>query len=252
MAVKRSLSVEDAFDKDINTLINALNALGDKKMIALATNRGINRVRKTLTSNAVPRAARSANLMAYHIRRKIPAKFGHNATPKIPQAKITIRRTDMAAISLFAKPTNSRKGAAIAHKRGDLDIGAIAQASNRGRHSKAIKIGKGKSARTFTGAFISQGKRRATDPQYNDYVMRSLGAKKNVLAGRFYQVLKRVGPKPYPLEVVKIPLKAALTGSFRAATRSVIRPGGAATKIMDASFRHAVKTKLGISRFTTT
>jgi hypothetical protein len=234
------VSLGPAFNKNVEFLITTLEKMGKKGAIVNATNRGINKIKAKIVSDAVPRAARGANLSNYHIRRKIPANMQHNALPKLPRAKITVRRTDMAAISLFARPTKSRAGASNVYKKGDLDTGAIEQAINRGKKSKVLKVGKGKSARNFTGAFISKGTRRETDPKYDQYVTKSLGAGRKVLRGRFYQVLKRVGSNPYPLDVVKIPLKAALTGSFRAASRTVIRPGGAGAKLM----QHEVYTEL--------
>lgn len=234
---KRVVSLNEAFDKNIEFLIKTLEKMGKQGAIVNATNRGINKIKAKIVSDAVPRAGRSANLTNYHIRRKVPANMQHNALPTFPRAKITVRRTDMAAISLFARSAKSRKGE---YKKGDLDTGAIEQALKRGKNNKVLKVGKGKSARNYTNAFISKGERRQTDAKYDQYVTKSLGAGRKVLKNRYYQVLKRVGAKAYPLDVVKIPLKAALTGSFRAASRSVIRQGGPAAKLM----RHEVYTEL--------
>lgn len=234
---KNVVSLSPAFDKNIELLIQTLEKMGKKNAILVATNRGINKIKAKIVSDAVPRAARGANLTNYHIRRKVPANMQHNALPNFPRAKITVRRTDMAAISLFARSSKSRIGE---YKKGDLDTSAIDQAINRGKKNKVLKVGKGKSARSYTNAFISKGKRRETDPKYDEYVTKSLGAGRKVLKNRFYQVLKRVGKNAYPLDVVKIPLKAALTGSFRAASRSVVRQGGPAAKLM----RHEVYTEI--------
>ncbi len=238
----RVVSLDNAFNKNIESLIIALEKMGKQGAVLNATNRGINKIKAKIVSDAVPRAARGANLTNYHIRRKVPANMQNNAVPSFPRARITVRRTDMAAISLFARSAKSRLGE---YKKGDLDTGAIKQAMAKGKKSKVIKIGKGKSARTYTNSFISKGKRRETDPKYNDYVTRAYGAGRKVLKNRHYQVLKRIGSNPYPLDVVKIPLKAALTGSFRAASRTVIRPGGPAAKLMEHEIYTELKRQTG-------
>lgn len=244
---RNSLAANQLFDKELTKIVKMLGALGGKELVIRAKSRGINVAKRALVSNAVPRAARTARVNPYHIRRKMPEKFQHNANKKIPRAKITIRRTDMAAISLFARGANSRVNAKVTYKRGDLDISAITAAIARGQKGQGVKVGKGKAARTYPGAFISKGQRRQNDPKYDQYVQDKLGAKSKKLKNKHWQVLKRQGPKPFPLDVIKIPLRATLTGSFRAAARTVWRPGGQAGKAMKQSFVYAMKKQLGVA-----
>lgn len=242
MSLRRQLELDNAFNKDIDYLIDALIGMGKPDAMVKATNRGINKIKGRIVSRAVPKAAISANLSKYHIRRKLPASFQHNATPKRPRAKITVRRTDMAAISLFARPTNSRKGE---YKKGDLDKNAIATAKRQAKHGKVLKVGKGKHARTYTSAFISKGTRREQDPKYDEYLTKRFGAGKKVLRDRYFHVLKRVGAKPYPLDVVKIPLKHAMTGAFRFSARAVLAKNGQAAKLMGHEVLTEVKRQTG-------
>lgn len=246
---RQSVDTSRLFVGDLAKLETLLNVIGTKTVIP-AQNRALNRIKRSLSSKAVPIAARTANLSNYHIKRKVPAKFQHNATPKVPRAKITLRRTDMAAISLFARASNSRKGASNTYRKGDLDKAAIEKAMLRSRKSKqkTLKVGKGKTARTYRGAFIAQGKRRASDPKYNDYVQKKYGAGRNVLAGKYFHVLKRVGPKPYPLDVISIPIKKPLTNAFRAASRIVFRRGGQAQKEFTSSYKFEILKYTGALR----
>ena len=213
--------------------------------------RSINKVATRITSKAVPKAARLASVDPYHIRRKMPHKAQHKARPynpagKEPRAKITVMRGEMAAISLFMSVRNvkTRKNNL---NRGKLNAGALRAAAKQGKTQKGVTVGKGRYARSIPGAFISNGLRRTTDPAYNKFIEKKYGAGKSGLKGRNYQVLKRKGKKPYPLEVLKIPLSRSVTTAFGKTARDMYRPGGLASQLFEHEVRREIKKLTGIT-----
>lgn len=231
-------------------VMDLFNDLGDIVAPTVAA-RTINKVATRIKSQAVPKAAAMASIDPYHIRRKMPYKAQHKARPynpagKEPRAKITIMRGDMSAISLFMAVRKSRAKNNMTVK-GKLNIAAIHAAAKQGQSQRGVTVGKGRYARSIPGAFIQNGGRRARDPAYNDYVTKKLNAGKNVLKGKYYQVLQRKGKKPYPLNVLKIPLARAVTNAFGKTARDMYRPGGLASSLFEYEVKREIKKLTGVS-----
>ena len=231
-------------------IMDLFNDLGDITAPTVAA-RTINKVATRIKSQAVPKAASMASVDPYHIRRKMPHKAQHKARPynpagKEPRAKITIMRGDMSAISLFMAVRKSRAKNNMTIK-GKLNVGAIYAASKKGERQKGVTVGKGRYARSIPGAFIKKGAKRARDPAYNNYVMKKHGAGSNVLKGKYYQVLARKGAKPYPLEVLKIPLAKAVTNAFGKTARDMYRADGLAAKLFAHEVKREIKKLTGVS-----
>lgn len=231
-------------------VMDLFNDLGDITAPTVAA-RTINKIATRITSQAVPKAAKMASVDPYHIRRKMPRKAQHRARPynpagKEPRAKITVMRGEMAAISMFMAVRKSRAKSNMTLK-GKLNKADIHAARKKGEKTKGVTIGKGRYSRSIPGAFIQSGIKRATDPAFNKKVVSKYGAGKNVLAGKHYQVLARKGSKPYPLEVLKIPLARAVTNAFGKTARDMYRPGGLAAKLFEHEVKREIKKLTGLT-----
>jgi hypothetical protein len=231
-------------------IMDLFNDLGEITAPTVAA-RTINKVATRITSQAVPKAAKMASVDPYHIRRKMPHKAQHKARPynpagKEPRAKITVMRGDMSAISLFMAVRKSRAKNNMTLK-GKLNVAAIHSAAKQGKNQKGVTVGKGRYSRSIPGAFIQNGIKRATNPAYNNHVVQNLGAGANVLKGKHYQVLKRKGKKPYPLDVLKIPLAKAVTHAFGKTARDMYRPGGLASQLFEHEVKREIKKLTGVS-----
>jgi len=206
--------------------------------------RTVNKIATRVISGAVPKASKMASVDPYHIRRKMPKRAQFKATKnnpagKQPRAKITVTRGEMSAISMFMAVRKSRaKNTNIV--KGKLDMSALNNAAEQGRGQKGVTVGKGRFSRSYPGAFIQNGKARATNPAYNKMLVEKYGAGKNVLAGKHFQVLQRKGKKPYPLKVLKIPMHKAITNAFGKSARDIYRAGGLASQL----FEHEVKREI--------
>jgi hypothetical protein len=181
------------FVPEMNKAITNINSLG-KKMLPRAARSSTNKMARAITKNTQKKAAAQLKIpttvLKYHEHKAAPGKKKPRFTlllsgKKRTEAIIKMGRTAIPVVRLISNPAKQDTRLKVMRKR------------------KSIKAGK----HVYPGAFVAAGVTPSS---------------KGVLKGR-YQVMKRTGKSRYPLEVIKLETKTAVTRHAIRETRTELR-----------------------------
>lgn len=181
------------FVHEMNRAVTNLSILG-KKLVPAAAASSANKMARAIRTATIKQAAKQLRvpepILKYHESKSKSNKRSQRfrlklATTNNPEAQVRMGRTGIPAVRLIKNPAG-------------LDTRLA-----RVRRKKSIKAGQ----HVFQGVFVAAGVTKHA---------------KGVLKGR-YQVMRRTGTSRYPLEVVKIQTKTAITRHAIRETRAQLR-----------------------------
>jgi hypothetical protein len=166
-----------------------------------------------------------AKVPRWVIARKLPTKLQRKASLKdfYRRGKMTSKSqiilSDVQGITILSKKASGAGGGSAPPVVDQSKMARLAQST------KGIKLGK---AGNYPNAFVADGKRRETDPKYNQRLISKLGAGPKVLRGKHWQVLQRDGSAAYPVSPITIPIAKYAGVALRRYSKAIFNSKGVA------------------------
>ena len=190
-------------------------------------------------TKAIAYVRNRAKVAKWIVARKLPTKLQRKASLKdfYQRGKMTSKShiilSDIQAITILSKKAGGAGGAASPPIVDGSIMAKLAKSKN------GVSLGK---AGKYPKAFVTDGKRRETDPKYNAYLIRKLGAGPKVLRGKYWQVLEREDESAYPVKPVTIPIAKYAGVALRRYTKAVYNSKGPA--IFESKQKYVMNSKV--------